>query len=204
MPYPRYYLDFETIQSAVPRWPYTHPYEQLPFQWSCHIEPAEGELEHAQFLDSSGESPMRACAQSLLDALGTAGPVFTYSPFEKTVIHRLAARFPDLAPRMHSLAERLYDLLPLIRAHYYHPAMKGSYSIKAVLPTIATELSHEALGEVHDGVGAQIAYEELIEPSTCMTRKASLVDALRRYCALDTLAMVRIVRFFAPTVSAPG
>ena len=204
LPYPRYYLDFETIQSAVPRWPYTHPYEQLPFQWSCHIEPVAGVLEHAQFLDTSGESPLWACAQSLLDALGTAGPVFTYSPFEKTVIRRLAARFPDLAPRMHSLAERLYDLLPLVRAHYYHPAMKGSYSIKAVLPTIATDLSYEALGEVHDGVGAQIAYEELIEPSTCMRRKASLVDALRRYCALDTLAMVRIVRFFAPTVSAPG
>ena len=202
LPYPRYYLDFETTQFAVPRWPDTRPYEQLPFQWSCHIEPEAGELGHAQFLDTTGESPMRACAQSLLDALGDTGPVFTYSPFEKTVIHRLATRFPDLGPRLRSLAERLYDLLPLIRAHYYHPAMKGSYSIKAVLPTIAADLNHEALGDVHDGVGAQIAYEELIGKTTGLSRKASLADALRRYCALDTLAMVEIVRFFEPANSA--
>lgn len=202
LPYPRYYLDFETSQFAVPRWPDTRPYEQLPFQWSCHIEPAAGELEHAQFLDTTGESPMRACAQSLLDALGDTGPVFTYSPFEKAVIHRLATRFPDLGPRLRALAERLHDLLPLIRTHYYHPAMKGSYSIKAVLPTIAADLNHEALGDVHDGIGAQIAYEELIGHTAGLSRKASLADALRRYCALDTLAMVEIVRFFEPASSA--
>ena len=36
LPYPRYYLDFESIQFAIPRWARTRPYQQLPFQWSCH------------------------------------------------------------------------------------------------------------------------------------------------------------------------
>ena len=197
LPYPRCYLDFETIQFAVPRWADTHPYEQLPFQWSCHIESRAGELRHAEFLDTSGELPLRACAEALLDALGGAGTIFTYSPFEKTVINRLAARHPDLAPRLRALVERLFDLLPLVKAHYYHPAMKGAYSIKAVLPTIAPDLTYAALGEVQDGVAAQLAYEAIIADDTPAERRADLAGQLRKYCRLDTLAMVRLVRFFA-------
>jgi hypothetical protein len=196
LPYPRHYLDFETIQFAVPRWAETHPYEQLPFQWSCHIESAPGALCHAEFLDTSGELPLRACADGLLDALGSAGTIVTYSPFEKTVINRLAARFPDLAPQLRALVERLFDLLPLVKAHYYHPAMKGSYSIKAVLPTVAPDLSYAEIGEVKDGVAAQVAYETMIADDTPDERRADLAHQLREYCRLDTLAMVRLVRFF--------
>jgi hypothetical protein len=43
-PYPRHYLDFETVAFAVPRWPGTSPYQPIPFQWSCHIEHADGKI----------------------------------------------------------------------------------------------------------------------------------------------------------------
>jgi hypothetical protein len=56
LPYPRYYLDFETIQFAVTIWPGTRPYEQLPFQWSCTIKHADGTLHQREFLDTSGRS----------------------------------------------------------------------------------------------------------------------------------------------------
>jgi len=197
MPFPRFYLDFESIQFAVPIWPGTRPYEQLPFQWSCHVEPRPGMLRHSEFLDTSGRPPLRACAEALLEALGNQGPIFTYSHFEREVINRLAAHLPDLAPALRPLSDRLVDLLPLVRAHYYHPAMKGSYSIKSVLPTIAPHLAYEALGDVHDGVEAQLAYEALIDPSTPPARAAVLDAELREYCRLDTLAMVELVRFFA-------
>lgn len=62
--WPRYYLDFETITFAVPIWKDTRPYEQLPFQWSCHIEPQSGVLEHAEYLDTTGVSPMRSFTES--------------------------------------------------------------------------------------------------------------------------------------------
>jgi predicted RecB family nuclease len=196
LPWPRCYLDFETIQFAIPRWPDTRPYEQLPFQWSCHVEDAAGGLRHEAFLDQSGGPPMRACAEALIAALGGHGPVFTYSPFERRVIHALATRLPDLAPRLRALAERLFDLLPLVKAHYYHPAMQGSFSIKAVLPTVAPDLRYDALGEVRDGLAAQLAYEELIDPATAPARRAALADELDEYCRLDTLAMVRLVQHF--------
>ena len=62
LPYPRYFLDFECIQFAIPIWPGTSPYQQLPFQWSCHIQHEDGTLQHEEFLDTSGEPPMRKLA----------------------------------------------------------------------------------------------------------------------------------------------
>ena len=178
-------------------WAGTRPYEQLPFQWSCHVERRPGVLDHLEFLDTSGGSPLRACAESLVDALGSVGPILTYSRFERDVINRLAARFPDLKDALQALTGRLVDLLPLVKAHYYHPAMKGSFSIKAVLPTVAPGLSYDALGEVRDGIAAQLAYEALIDAQTPPAHRSVLAAQLREYCRLDTLAMVELVQYFA-------
>jgi hypothetical protein len=90
---------------------------------------------------------------------------------------------------------RVVDLLPMARQHYYHPAMKGSWSIKAVLPTIAPDLAYDKL-EVGNGGDAQLAYSEITHPKTTRKRKHQLTNGLIEYCALDTLAMVRLAWFF--------
>lgn len=196
LPYPRYYLDFETINLAVPRWALTSPYStQVPFQWSCHIEQAPGQLQHDMFLDVSGSDPRRACAETMISALGRDGPVFVYfQAFEKSRIAELAALFSDLAPALHAINARIVDLLPLARVSYYHPAMDGSWSIKAVLPTIAPELDYTQLAVGHGG-GAQDAYREILHPKTPDITKQELTQGLRDYCTLDTLAMVRLAWF---------
>lgn len=197
LPYPRYYLDFETIALAVPRWAKTSPYRtQVPFQWSCHIETKQGELQHAMFLSVSGEDPRRACAENMIAALGDDGPIFVYyQSFEKSRISELAKLFPDLAEQLLDINDRIVDLLPIARANYYHPDMKGSWSIKAVLPTIAPDLDYTRL-EVGNGGDAQEAYREIVHPDTPDARKQTLIEGLREYCTLDTLAMVRLVWFF--------
>ncbi len=197
LPFPRFYLDFETIQFAVPVWAGTRPWEQLPFQWSCHVERAPGEVEHREFLDTSGEPPMRSCADTLIAALGAGGPIFVYSGFEHGVLTALAARFPDLERPLAALADRLVDLLPVTRAAWYHPAMKGSWSIKDVLPTVAPEFDYADLGEVHDGTAAQIAFAEAVHPDTPAERADELAHGLLAYCAQDTLALVRLRRFLS-------
>jgi hypothetical protein len=198
--WPRYYLDFETIGFAVPVWAGTRPYEQLPFQWSCHVENADGTLTHTEFVDLSGEAPMRACAESLLQALGDQGPIMTYTNYERTVLRALAARFPDLAEPLEAIGARLVDLYQITRAHYRHPDLGGSYSLKAVLPTIAPDLDYATLDEVHDGVMAQAAYLEATgRDGAAMPvgeeRRETLRRALLAYCAQDTLALVRLAHF---------
>jgi hypothetical protein len=192
LPFPRFYLDFETVQFTVPVWAGTRPYEQLPFQWSCHVEPSFGVVEHAVFVDTTGEAPMRRAAESLLDRLGERGPVFVYTDFEKWRLVELAARFPDLAPAIDGVTGRLVDLFRLTRQHYTHPALNGSYSLKTVLPTVAADLAHAGLDEVQDGLSAQAAYHEAIAAATGAARRDELRRALLDYCALDTLALVRL------------
>jgi len=197
--WPRYYLDFETISFAVPIWKDTRPYEQLPFQWSCHVESQPGLLESGAYLDTTGVSPMRTFAESLIAQLGNEGPIFVYSAFEATRLRELAKRFPDLADAILGIVDRLVDLLPLTRQHYYHPAMKGSYSIKAVLPTVAPELDYKQLNDVRDGTEAQVAYLEMVGRTTTVEQQAQLQQALLEYCNLDTLEMVKLVHFFSHT-----
>jgi len=205
--YPRFYLDFETVAPPVPIWSGTRPYQALPVQWSCHIERAPGAggeapIEHAEFLDLSGDPPMRALAESLIRALEEDGPVLMYTTYERSVIEGLAAMFPDLAGSLQAIVVRLVDLHPVTRANYYHPDMLGSWSIKAVLPTIAPDMDYAALEGIREGTEAAAAYLEAIHPSTPVERRQILRSNLLTYCRHDTEAMVRLVRFFGESAVA--
>lgn len=195
--YPRYYLDFETIQPSVPIWSGTRPGQAIPYQWSIHRELASGALEHREYLDLSGELPSRGVAQSLVEALGTEGAIFTYTTFERTVIERLAAFVPELADALHALIPRLLDLHPIIKRNYYHPAMHGSWSIKKVLPTVVPEMRYEHLGEIREGQGAERAFLEAIGATASLIRREEIHLALLAYCRFDTEAMVKLVRAFS-------
>ena len=197
---PGYFMDFETIQFGVPLWKGTRPYQQLPFQFSVHRLGRTGRATHQAFLDLSGGNPSLAFAQALVAACGERGPVFVYNAaFETTRIRELAERHPHLAPALRAINDRVVDLLPIARQHYYHPRQQGSWSIKAVLPALCPDLRYEDLDGVQDGGAAQQAYLEAIAPATHATRKAELQRQLLAYCHLDTWAMVRLWAAFTQT-----
>lgn len=195
---PAYFMDFETIQFAVPIWKGTRPYQQIPFQFSVHRLSRSGILDHESFLDLSGGDPSLAFAKALLDACGNRGPVFAYNAsFEVSRIRELAARFPRLAKDLDALAARVVDLLPVARDHYYHPSQEGSWSIKAVLPALCPDLDYAQLDGVQDGGMAMDAFQEALDPTTSRERKAEIERQLIAYCALDTLALVRLWSAFS-------
>ncbi len=195
---PLYFLDFETVQLAVPRWTGTRPYQKIPFQFSCHYLGRTGKLSHTEFLDLSGEDPSKPLAQALVEACGSQGAILAYGAnFERDRIRELAQRFPRLKTRLLTIAERIVDLLPVAQQHYYHPDMQGSWSIKKVLPCLAPSLSYDALDGVQSGGQAMAAYikasDIFVEPEVVATIEAQLL----RYCKLDTYAMVRLWQVFA-------
>jgi len=192
--YPRYFLDFECIQFAIPVWAGTRPYQQIPFQFSCHIQDRTEVLVHQEFLGVSGSDPRRQFAEALLIACGDHGPVIVYNQsFEKRIIKELAEQFDDLSEALLSINTRVFDLLPVVKNHYYHPDMKGSWSIKKVLPCLVPELSYEELGGVQDGTQAQQAYLQIYEGTLNPQEQDKLIEDMKAYCALDTLAMVKIM-----------
>jgi hypothetical protein len=200
--YPRYYLDFETINYAVPKWMGTRPYTQIPFQWSCHVESQNGQIDHQEFLDLTGSDPSRAFSEKLISTIGDIGPIFVYNAtFEKGRLKELAARFPSLSKPLLDMVSRVIDLYPLTKKHYYHPDMMGSWSIKRVLPTIASDLSYDNLSGVQDGGGAQDAYIKATLESCSHDQRIALRASLLKYCQRDTEAMVRLAAFLSGTPS---
>lgn len=192
--FPRTWLDFETIGFAVPRWIGTRPYQQVPFQFSAHVETADGAIAHREFLSLDGTDPRRSCAEALVAMVPATGAVIGYNAsFEKARILELAAAFPDLADALTLMAARVVDLLPVTRANWYHRDQRGSWSIKAVLPTIAAEMDYAPL-EVKDGGSAQEAYAEAIAAGCTAERRLALDAALRAYCGRDTEAMIVLAR----------
>ncbi len=198
---PAYFLDFETVLFAVPIWKGTRPYQQIPFQFSVHRLSARGKLTERSFLDLSGGDPSRPFAEALIQACGEHDdPIFVYNAaFEKTRIRELAERFPRLAKPLRRIIERIVDLLPIARAHYYHPSQEGSWSIKAVLPAVCPDLSYDDLVGVQDGGMAMQAYRECIAADTTSARKAEIKQQLLAYCRMDTYAMVRLWSVFSNT-----
>jgi hypothetical protein len=199
--YPRYHLDFETAGPGIPIWKCSRPYQMHAVQWSIHIDDGTGDsslasMEHQEFLDLSGDAPMRALAERMIDCLGDAGPVLMWTTYEKTVINGLIALFPDLEPQLQAIVERLYDLAKVIERHYYHPKMMGSYSIKKVAPAIIPGMDYGSLEGINDGGAASDGYLEAIHSDTTPERKAELEEQLLRYCRFDTEAMVEIVKYF--------
>lgn len=194
---PAYFMDFETAQIAIPIFDGMRPYQQVPFQFSVHCVSRKMELSHADFVDLSGRDPSEEFAKNLVEVVGTNGPVFVYNAaFEKGRIQELARKIPRLKKRLLALNDRIVDLLPIARTFYYHPAQKGSWSIKDVLPTIAPDLSYDELDGVQHGGDAMSAYEEAILPQTMDDRRLEIERQLQAYCRLDTYAMVRMWEVF--------
>jgi predicted RecB family nuclease len=191
--YPLFFMDFETVNPAIPRFAGMRPYDQLPFQWSVHVMREPGaELEHHEFLASDASDPRREFITSLCAVLGKSGSIVVYSAFESQRLSELAAWLPEYGERIKQIQIRLFDLLPFVRSHVYHPAFAGSFSIKSVLPALVPEMSYEGM-EVSNGQDAGLAWEALVrrtvEESECDRIRKALLD----YCGQDTLAMVRLV-----------
>ena len=189
--YPVHHLDFETFMPAIPRFPQTRPYQVIPTQWSNHVEYDDGRIEHDQYLCLDVKDPREELAVRLLESLGREGSICVYSDYERSVIGRLAEALPPLRQELQRLLNRLWDLYEVVRDHYYHPAFKGSYSIKSVLPAVVPSLGYDDL-EIQDGEIAARAYYRMAFEETDWVEKARIREALLKYCARDTLAMVEL------------
>jgi len=124
-------------------------------------------------------------------ALGTEGPIVVYSGFEARIVRSLAEEVPGFREELLGIADRMVDLLELIRTHYYHPDFNGSFSIKDVVEALIEDLAYTDL-EIQEGSQAATAFIEMIDDGTPPEKRRSLECALLAYCHRDTEAMVRL------------
>ncbi len=189
------FLDFETAGLPIPVWNGCHPWDALPVQWSCHVEDGAGGLAHHAWLAEGPDDVRPALAEQLLAACEPARTIVAYhARFERECIQRIAAGAPALAPRLARIAERLVDLLPIVREHVYHPAFGGSFSLKRVLPALVPGLGYDDLA-IADGALASVALERLLWGGDAVSHaeRGRLRADLQGYCARDTLGLSRLL-----------
>jgi len=189
------YLDFETVAPAIPVWEGLGPWHHHPVQFSCHVASPDGGLDHVEWMAHGPGDSRAAMAEVLVEALEGVDAVVAYdAPFEKKCLEVIAAAAaPEHASRLNAMASKLRDLLPVVRGHVYHPDFLGSFSLKSVAPALIPELNHQAMDVSMDHTASALLHRLLFlgEPQDPPQREA-LRRSLLDYCAMETLALVRL------------
>lgn len=239
--YPLQFIDFETSRMALPYHVGMRPYGQVAFQWSCHTIEAPGAVpKHCEWINTHDTYPNIEFATSLMKNLDRSGTIFMWWPHERSVLRDIARQIqqgdkplPELSEWLEWMNEALVDQCKIAAENYYHPDMKGSVSIKYVLPAIwnnnpslhdveyfkpyykksngQVSNPYETLKKIEiaekaevieEGTGAMRAYQEMmygLHRGDFETHK-KWTELLRQYCALDTMAMVIIYKYWCSQV----
>jgi len=193
--YPLYFMDFETFNPSVPMFDHSKSYQMITFQYSLHIQEGAGsEIIHKEFLAETNGDPRIPFIKQLIKDVGETGDILVYNQaFECTRLKEVAKDFPQYENAINVILDRIVDLMVIFsKKDYYTPAMKGSYSIKAVLPALVPGFGYDGL-DIADGGTASLAFEHLFyEKDQDKTDK--IRSNLLKYCKMDTLAMVEILK----------
>lgn len=163
--YPYHFIDFETSTMAIPFHKGMRPYEPVAFQFSHHVMQADGSVAHVgEFLMTDPVVfPNFEFARALREELdGDGGTVFMWSPHENTILNKIAGQLEEcleggaygagsaeggapydaleLIEFIRTLtrdgSRAMVDLCALSKRAYFAEGIKGSSSIKKVLPSV--------------------------------------------------------------------
>lgn len=164
--FPLHFIDFETAAPPVPIHRGLRPFQSLAFQFSHHTLHEDGSISHtSEYLNSElGAFPNFDFLRNLMSSLeGDNGTIFRYAAHENTILNHIIEQldefgrdqsdYEDLRNFACSISKptssqpnpwtpgdrEMVDLRELVARHYYHPRMKGSQSIKYVLPAVLTD-----------------------------------------------------------------
>ena len=189
--YPIHFLDFETDNPPIPIFDGLRPYQHFPFQYSCHVMEQDGAVTHHEYLHTDKSDPRKPFLESLLKDISTRGSVVVYDAgFERGRLNELIDAFPEHSSTLQSIINRLWDQLDIFRNHYTHPDFCGSNSLKDVLPVLVPWLRYENL-DVQDGLEAQAVWNLMLNTKN-ERGKNEMIEHLKAYCELDTLATLEI------------
>ncbi len=137
--YPLYFLDFETINPALPFFKNTKPFQHIPIQYSLHVKKSpNSQLEHFSFLAKGKSDPRKNILKNLSRLISLSGKVVVYDAFfERRVFVESVSLFPEFREWWSDVSQNILDIsIPFKSFHYYHPLQKGRASLKAVLPAL--------------------------------------------------------------------
>jgi hypothetical protein len=203
--FPLHFIDYETFASALPLFRDYSPYDQIPLQYSVHIVGSpDDEPIHRDFLHTGRGDPTRSFLDSLREHVSLFGSAIAWNKaFECQVNDSIGRRFPPAHEYIVELNDRFYDLMDIFSKQYFvHRDLRGSVSIKKVLPVLTPELSYSNFG-IQDGAMASLTWSRIISGEIDNQGCALLQANLRDYCALDSYGMYAIWRALTRLIQGP-
>jgi hypothetical protein len=178
--WPLYFLDFETLAPAIPRYDGCSPYTEVPFQFSCHVlDSPTSKLKHFDYLHPDLTDPRAAIAKALAEGIGPKGSVVAYNmSVERGILEDLASFSKKHSKPLLSAAKRLVDPLPTFRSSIYDAKFNGGFSIKEVAPALIGEDLDYSLLEISDGMQARAVAEQLMRSLVTGNEAEKLRQAL--------------------------
>ena len=203
---PLHFFDYETLSGVIPAFNGTRPYQQVPFQYSLHIQKSpNGSLTHREYLHTENSNPVLPLLKQMQkDFEGKGSVVSWFKRFETDRNNEMALMYPEFANFLHGINDRMVDLMiPFSKGWFVDKDFFGSASLKAVLPVLAPELSYTELEVSHGGMAQRVWMETILGGRNSETKNEIMGD-LRKYCTLDTYAMCVIYQYLKETCLPAG
>ncbi|MDR2399745.1 MAG: DUF2779 domain-containing protein [Endomicrobium sp.] len=192
---PSYYLDFESVTTIMPLYPNIAPHTQILTQFSLDKADINGNiLKHYEHIADQTRDCSKDIAEKLIKYLDEVGSIITYADAERIIISKLALLFPDLSENLNKIIERIIDLELIIRNNYYDINFHGRTSIKKILPVLIPDMNYDSL-DIGEGGEASAAFAFMAMGLYDDEKIKETKNNLLKYCAQDTLAMIRIHQF---------
>ena len=187
-------LDIEVWMPAIPYYKGTKPFQQIPFLFSM-ISEENGDIKNYSYFKPIEEDLRKEFLEHILLVTKDFQSILMFDKsLEETVLNQLAVLYPEFSNDITDFKNKIIDLAePIKKGNYYHPDMKGNFTLKSIAPLVNQEAGFNNL-DIQSGISAMYIYESLLEQNAIESEhiKQQLVD----YCEMDALITYQLLNFF--------
>jgi len=193
-------LDIEVWMAALPFYQGTKPFQQIPFLFSMvYLEDSKWvKKSHFKSIETDNRLEFLEAIISHTQPFET---ILMYDKsLEENVLNQLAVVYPEYQIKIQELKSKIVDLAELIKqGNYYHPSMKGNFSLKSLAPIIHSDTNFDKL-DIQSGISAMYIYESMLLMSNDIekeTIKAQLIE----YCEMDALVTYQLLNYLKEKIN---
>ncbi len=187
-------LDIEVWMPAIPFYNGTKPFQQIPFLFSMIYEKNNSTIEYSYFKPIEEDLRKEFLERILLATKDFQSILMFDKSLEETVLNQLAELYPEFRDAITELKSKIIDLAePIKKGNYYHPDMKGNFTLKSIAPLVNQEAGFHNL-DIQSGISAMYIYESLLEQNAIEAEH--IKQQLIEYCEMDALITYQLLNFF--------
>ena len=189
-------IDIEVWMPALPHYQNTKPFQQIPFLFSMVYE-KNGELVKQSYFKPIEEDNRKEFLLEIINATKPFETILMYDKsLEETVLNQLVDMYPEFMDDVKLLKAKIIDLAePIKQGLYYHPEMRGNFSLKSLSSIINANYDFDKL-DVQSGIIAMYMYEALLTEQSQLNRETSQ-QQLIEYCELDALVTLELLNYYS-------